>query len=274
MNPNFPHGLNIAASHDPLKLQKGDCKTYSNEAQDAAIARYGIAGRVWEASYRLAAYLNPASSNAFDPPCSLLSNNGSRRVVLELGSGSGYVGRHLARACDRLVCTDLEDVCGLLRDNLRDLPTVDVQSLPWGDVHAARALQSTVRPTHVVCCDLIYFPELLAPLLRTLLALTDKDSGTAAEIILAYKMRSQTKEGPFWAAFGMWFAFERVAGALKATAPQEPDELFLFTARRKAHTLAWPVPDDDAGLLHGAGLPNREGSDAFELMLLMAMTPS
>lgn len=84
-------------------------------------------------------------------------------------------------------------------------------------------------------------------------------------------MRSATKEGPFWAAFGTWFAFERVAAAVEDAAPQE---LFLFTARRKAHTLAWPVPDDDAGLLHGAGLPSREGSDAFELMLLMAMTPS
>jgi protein N-lysine methyltransferase METTL21D len=68
----------------------------------------------------------------------------------------------------------------------------------------------------------VYFPELLAPLLRTLLYVTASSSpasfssrgapspvypSSAPTIIIAYKIRSLAKETPFWQAFGLWFKF-------------------------------------------------------------------
>ncbi len=60
----------------------------------------------------------------------------------------------------------------------------------------------------------MYFPELLAPLLRTLLHLTShpftSDPSTSPTITISYKVRSLAKEAPFWSAFGLWFSFEPV----------------------------------------------------------------
>jgi len=69
----------------------------------------------------------------------------------------------------------------------------------------------------------VYFPELLAPLLRTLLHLTSppfisppKSSPPPSpclpttnppKIVISYKIRSLLKETPFWSAFGLWFSF-------------------------------------------------------------------
>ncbi|KAF8300130.1 hypothetical protein DL93DRAFT_2091052 [Clavulina sp. PMI_390] len=66
---------------------------------------------------------------------------------------------------------------------------VRVRALPWGDRHAAERVFEEARRsqsrdgvereggiTHVLCSDLVYFPGLLAPLLRTLLHLTEKDA--------------------------------------------------------------------------------------------------
>lgn len=104
--------------------------------------------------------------------------------------------------------------------------------------------------THLILSDLVYFPELLPPLLRSVITLTDpvpktfksslsplhtshstpkseetrtpprnsaepssspEDlSSKIPEVILAYKIRSFAKEEPFWRAFGSWFDFEAV----------------------------------------------------------------
>ncbi|KZV94731.1 hypothetical protein EXIGLDRAFT_766888 [Exidia glandulosa HHB12029] len=261
-NPNFPHGLDISASSSTLvDSHPSKADVYSDAGQRDAIARYGIAGRVWEASYLLALYIDPHPNDTFDPPCPA-----HLPIVLELGSGSGYVARRLSSSgrCGRLVCTDLPDVLELLRSNL-DGADVQVRALPWGDVDAAAREGEGV--THIVCCDLVYFPELLAPLLRTLLALTSSTAAPNAQLIIAYKMRSLTKEAPFWAAFGMWFSFTRVSHSLDTGA----DDVFIFLANRKPHTLDWMVPQTDAALLQGVGLPSTDGADAFEVMLFMTM---
>lgn len=69
-------------------------------------------------------YLRQPSSNIdFDPLCSIFCE--SPCTILELGSGNGYVGAHLAkqlfesgRTVDTLVLTDLPDVCPLLEENI------------------------------------------------------------------------------------------------------------------------------------------------------------
>ncbi|PVF93362.1 hypothetical protein CPB86DRAFT_112893 [Serendipita vermifera] len=60
----------------------------------------------------------------------------------------------------------------------------------------------------------VYFPHLLAPLLRTLIQLTSpgfiSDDSPRASIIISYRVRSLEKETPFWQAFGVWFRFRPV----------------------------------------------------------------
>lgn len=161
----------------------------------------------------------------------------------------------------RLVLTDLDNVVPLMTRNARmagfsdpsseDTPTqaaapgsssldVLVRPLPWGSAsHAASILQKDLsrigedqgRPPldFVLCSDLVYFPHLLPPLLRSLLDLTQTSlaspsaatspSSASSEfaaypgptVLMAYKIRSYAKEEAFWSALGVWFDVEIVS---------------------------------------------------------------
>lgn len=132
--------------------------------------------------------------------------------MLELGSGNGYLGRLLVDwlpSGSSLILTDLEEVVPLLQSVLsphdrqqvvRNVK-VQVQPLAWGDDdQGRRILRSTSSSTtaegesietgsgitHILCSDLVYFPHLLEPLLRTLLVLTDTpESGPTIQIIFS-----------------------------------------------------------------------------------------
>lgn len=134
-------------------------------------------------------YLRQPSSNIdFDPLCSIFCE--SPCTILELGSGNGYVGAHLAkqlfesgRTVDTLVLTDLPDVCPLLEENIslelrnagisRDVgsgnPNVLLHPLAWGvsddaigllsllSTYSRDPTRSSESPvlTHIVCSDLV-----------------------------------------------------------------------------------------------------------------------
>jgi hypothetical protein len=99
------------------------------------------------------------------------------------------------------VLTDLHNVLPLLQRNVgrAGVPSstaVEVMPLPWGDASCARQVrqhlesgtQGKAALTHILCSDLVYFPELLAPLLRSLLHLTDCASGSGPMVVIAYKV--------------------------------------------------------------------------------------
>ena len=124
----------------------------------------------------------------------------------------------------------------------------------------------------------VYFPELLAPLLRTLLHLT----ATAAPPQIVYKIRSLTKEMVFWSAFGLWFTFVPVLVRARSGDSSRWErfsaggdgDVFVFTARRRPESFAWPAAEDDTALLEGVGAwgtEERKDDDAFELFLLMGV---
>ena len=153
----------------------------------------------------------------------------------------------------------------------------------------------------------IYFPHLLAPLLRSLIHLTSlPPSSPQPSIIISYRIRSLPKETPFWSAFGLWFSYEPVLyrryGPRQSPLPsprargdcekghfplnthstEDPEEewtryhapssTYIFVARRKSISLGWNVPEDDRDLLGGVGAhgdQRQKGDDAFDLMLLM-----
>ncbi|GAA5843436.1 hypothetical protein JCM9279_002103 [Rhodotorula babjevae] len=260
-DPNFPTNLSIAPSTRAVlglgALVEDELPVDDDAAQD--IERFGIAGRTWEAAYLCRTYIalststsrssSPAPPLIFDPPCPLLSDplapsrcsSARKRTIIELGAGTGFlslaVAPHLRPATDRLVVTDLHSVCPLLRENLAaaqarwtargvEAAEVRVRPLPWGDARALEALQVDDMPDLVLASDLIYFPFLYAPLLRTLLGLTEprRASGAGDEdvddergppvvspkVVFSYKVRSLVKEQPFWEALGRWFDFEPV----------------------------------------------------------------
>ncbi|KAI9509809.1 putative methyltransferase-domain-containing protein [Russula earlei] len=289
MNPNFPPGLSIFHSSCPPTFRfalDADVKDpggfLSAEAQDSAIAKFGIAGRIWEAAYVLMLYVRNLDAFEFDPRIDF----GPRAVAVELGAGTGAAGLALAAAHPyaRVVLTDLPEVCPLLQNNARGYPGVEVRALAWGCTAHARALRDELGLTpisHIICSDLVYFPELLAPLLRTLLHLTTPSQssaslGTCPKVIMSYKIRSLSKETAFWSAFGLWFTFVPVFWRARAEDNRSWErfdaggdgEVFLFVAGRKEESFFWTVPEDDVALLEGVGAKGTY-DDRFELLLLM-----
>jgi hypothetical protein len=134
----------------------------------------------------------------------------------------------------------------------------------------------------------IYFPHLLAPLLRTLLQLTSPPFSLpptqdgAVIVLISYKIRSLSKEAPFWTAFGLWFEYEPVL--VRERALERPwqrfgsssldESTFVFTARRRAVSFLWEIPLNDQDLLLGRGAKGdntAKADDTFEILLLMSM---
>nr|GAT45283.1 predicted protein [Mycena chlorophos] len=280
---NFPTDLDIYPSKPTL-----DAFTPSSadvlqvlRVQEDAIREYGIAGRIWEAAYALNAYLHPAGDVLYDPPFTLeLSGN----RLIELGSGTGLnavlLDALLDPGRDVLYATDLPEVCPLLNQTLHSSKSVRVRPLAWGDASHALAIQTELNDqplTHILCSDLVYFPHLLAPLLRSLIQLTSTSFGDP-QIIISYRVRSLPKETPFWTAFGLWFEFAPVLtrshSGWQRFGAELPDPTFVFIARRRKHSREWFVPDSDAALLSGVGAQGTstpKGDDTFETLLFMSI---
>ncbi|KAF7985710.1 hypothetical protein HWV62_2294 [Athelia sp. TMB] len=260
-------------------------------------------------------YLTSAPG-VFDPPFAIKPEQ--RLTVLELGAGTGIVTSRMLkltedRPLDIIISTDLPEVCPLLHVNVNSpadaqapCQAARVRPLAWGNAaHAADIARELglVHPpvvgnprylTHILCSDLVYFPELLAPLLRTLLHLTSSpfippEATSAGEIydlqiIISYKVRSLSKETAFWAAFGLWFAFEPVMARVNATSNSETDagwlrlgasaDSFVFVARRRPESQGWVLPTSDSDLMAGVGAwgsLSRKCDDTFETLLLMGL---
>ncbi|KAH7928057.1 hypothetical protein BV22DRAFT_1083645 [Leucogyrophana mollusca] len=322
-DPNFPMGLQISPStpnHGSTSTRanilpcNGDV-AFGSAAQQLSIQKYGIAGRVWEAAYAIIAYINRDASWDFDPPFVYEQSSTPRRVFIELGSGTGIVAARISdsgalRTRDLLFVTDLPEVCPLLENNLRDQlnatassslssnGSVTVRPLAWGNYEHALQIARDLgldsecdgsdprHLTHIICSDLVYFPELLAPLLRTLIHLTSLPFGLPSEegsvqIVISYKVRSLAKETAFWSAFGLWFTFVPVVARRRTSQEQTEwerfgsnggDQVFIFIAHRRPESHAWEVPRDDQDLIDGVGAKgtvNRKGDDTFETLLLM-----
>lgn len=278
----------------------------------------------------------------FDPPCSLFARRDAQPplTIVELGSGAGYGSLHLARQLTqhaeassskqpqaRLVLTDLANVVPLMERNVaragykepNETIDVRVRSLAWGSEEDASKLlaeltseRTTSRSgasanplTHILCSDLVYFPELLPPLLRSIISLSgygvsskDEELGPALgpELIISYKIRSLTKEQPFWSALGSWFDFQAVdcrsiprpnsvTNSSSGTADSEAtwhrfgsegedysasadsdQELFVFVGHRPRDTIGCLAPESDTDLMQGKRLrPTQQEVGRFEL---------
>ncbi|BEI85438.1 hypothetical protein CcaverHIS002_0508390 [Cutaneotrichosporon cavernicola] len=117
--------------------------------------------------------------------------------------------------------------------------SVFARPLAWGD----KAELDEFRPfTHILMCDLVYFPHLYPPLLRTLLEVTEPEAGEmppsdvfGPEIILAWKSRSLGLEESFFDSFARYFRMEPVMGFT--------GDAKLFLCRRWRVTEEWRLPE-------------------------------
>ncbi|EAL20640.1 hypothetical protein CNBE3050 [Cryptococcus deneoformans B-3501A] len=213
-DPNFPPNLDIKPlllSHDHPHGQ------IQSENQTNAIAAYGIAGRVWEATKPLLDYFTP--SQAYEPPCSLFASCGPHCVV-ELGSGQSVASLHLAAHLapqDTIVLTDLPAViplCEKCIDSWRPPKChakVVARPLAWGQ-NTSHLREEFGLISHILMCDLIYFPHLYPLLLHTLLSLTEpssvadvEDETFGPEVILSYTTRTLALEESFFDALAYYF---------------------------------------------------------------------
>lgn len=178
--------------------------------------------------------------------------------------------------------------CGELRHNEEETVGLCVRKLSWGNQENIENLSMELKAFSqssekrdgdnnliILCSDLVYFPHLLAPLLRTLIYLTSPtfvpNASAHATIIMSYRLRSFAKETPFWRAFGTWFSFhpvlERQALAeteWRRVGWQESALSFIFVARRKPESLSWKCPERDDELMNTFG-----GDDTFEILLML-----
>ncbi|KAG8792478.1 hypothetical protein FRC12_005978 [Ceratobasidium sp. 428] len=334
-DPNFPPNLSIQPSASAIHASENGLIF----DQESDIKRYGIAGRVWEAAYALAAYTIPPTSVIdqqtdaeqlsglnFDPQCSLFYETQARPItVVEVGSGTGYAGIHIAHQLDILrrrkrtcsapinvILTDLENVVPLLQQGIREHEDVmssgvrlEARALEWGNLEHLLALAEYLNDlgtpvTHILCSDLVYFPHLYPQLLRTLLALTSPpfcDISFSPEIIIGCKsdkysirvvtllhvvidkVRSLTKETPFWQVFGTWFTFAPVLAI--ETGPGEVEagwsrfghatDTHIFVATRRSQSFQWDIPNEDSQLMNGFGPNPSRLDDTFESLLLLGI---
>ncbi|GJJ75324.1 hypothetical protein EMPS_07682 [Entomortierella parvispora] len=132
-----PEGLMFSMSPD-----EDDLMSMIDSMQD--ITSFGIAGRIWESTYVLNAFLRrPSEQLTFTPQCPIPSeyflsstktSAGAGAVkeqsstldpirIVELGAGTGLVGIALAKRLNpsaTLMLTDLEEVIPLLEKNVQD----------------------------------------------------------------------------------------------------------------------------------------------------------
>ncbi|KAH9472568.1 hypothetical protein Pst134EA_003176 [Puccinia striiformis f. sp. tritici] len=215
------------------------------------VSLFGIAAKTWEASFDLLDYLLPPPlANTiieFDPASPLLS---STSHIIDLGSGTCHlpigIAKRLASSTEasknlKITVTDLPEVLPLLERKISSAiqeissgPRISARSLRWGNTQETIDLLSSIDVNHqepfellITCSDLVFFPFLFAPLLRTLLILTSPQylpvrTSSSPVIVFGYKERSAVKEFPFFSLLGRYFKLEPI---LSRSDPADPWEL-------------------------------------------------
>ncbi|MBW0499734.1 hypothetical protein O181_039449 [Austropuccinia psidii MF-1] len=205
----------------------------------------------------------PPPQFQFDPPSPLFEALGSGKIhLLDLGSGTCYLPISLARNLSDLLPSKLVDSISI---TATDLPTVlplmqrntlsahkpgQIQvltkSLVWGHTRQALSLLHSLDLANtrllITCSDLVFFPFLFAPLLRTLLVLTSPISpAKSPAVIFGYKERSAVKEFPFFELLGRYFLIQPILSRSHSDQPwsihKPQSQIHLFQATRHHSTL-------------------------------------
>lgn len=172
-----------AGGHETDLLR--DCHRVTIREEGSAISKGTTGLRTWEAGLRLAGHL------ISDP--SIISSPDTR--ILELGSGAGFVGTvcatQQAASQHNAGQTFLTDMPGQVVTRLRNTlqvngldasSAVTIKELDWLELSAERqqsqqrddlptiSFLAEAKPTLVLAADVVYDPDLVAPLVETIRA--------------------------------------------------------------------------------------------------------
>ncbi|KAK4055055.1 hypothetical protein OIO90_003396 [Microbotryomycetes sp. JL221] len=198
--PNWPDDLAIKAiTQSDVKLSiHGAARPVVNALEvdrvQQDIATYGIAGRTWEAALAMQMYLTPPDSPLeldsilYDPPCPLFD----------------HTGRH-EDANPRI-----EPVARTIVEVGSGTGYLSLSVAPW--------LPSR---DSIIMTDLPEVCSLLSNNLEAALRRWLRDHFPSPVVLFSYKVRSLTRETPFWSAFGCWFTFEPVQATRMIRATSE-----------------------------------------------------
>ena len=183
-----------------------------------APARLGIGGKLWDAALALVAHVGSTSGN---DECV----HGKR--VLELGSGVGAVGIGARLfGASRVVLSDIEDVVPLLEANieLNHVESVTAVALDWFQDVPSAILEESFDL--ILASDVVYDPDLHAPLLKTLGVLLDR----VPVCLLAHRRRNPHDADFFGALRARFDVAERVVSTGGERVPEDVD---LFAVRHR-----------------------------------------
>ncbi|KAI9015447.1 putative methyltransferase-domain-containing protein [Hyaloraphidium curvatum] len=206
----------------------------------------GCGGKAWEAAIFMCDYLQHKCSSS-------PGEMAGYRTVLELGSGTGFVGIVAASLGGtgaawepQVTITDLDIFVPLVEHNVRlnldpaEADRVTAAPLHWGEPLPA-AIRSRLPFDLILLSDCIYLESLFDILVDTLCDLTDpvaeeaangRSSRSGTEIWIAYKKRRKADKR-FWAKLGKKFEYREVEPFPGMDAFRK-DSLFLYRVRRKA----------------------------------------
>jgi predicted nicotinamide N-methyase len=180
--------------------------------------------KVWDAAYMIMSFIETYEFQ---------TDADKKLVAVDLGSGTGCAGITAATRSSfrKVYLTDLPTALDTLLNNVAlnesmlKAETI-VCPLEWGT-----PIPKTIDKPHVILCsELVYFPELFDPLIKTLVELSTPET----LVVLCYKQRSLEKEHLFYAKFGKYFEYEL---------QQSKDMIFLFTAKRRKEFLKHDCDD-------------------------------
>jgi predicted nicotinamide N-methyase len=212
---NFDASLFLNLNYTEKPFQFGDIK-FNLKILDSASTDYDLTGQViWPASYMLVHYLMAKRSE--------LANES----LLEVGSGTGITGLVAALCSKSVIVTDYNDiVLDLLDHNAR------VNAIP-GTKCVCKKLDWTVEESRktfephsfniIIGSDVVYWHNMITPLLETVDYLLSKDQG--AHFILAFKHRAANTEA---------YLFEQASNRFKLIIEDVPMDSFVPEAERES----------------------------------------
>jgi hypothetical protein len=145
----------------------------------------------------------------------------SGRNILELASGTGVLGLHMAQmGSQRVIMTDKEKMIGLLERNIAENEShftsgsaqpvlLHAASLDWLESRADPVVTSAAPFHTIVMSDVIYEEEIVEPLvstLRRLCHLNLQAGSLGTQIYMCASHRAERLESLFFATADPWFA--------------------------------------------------------------------
>jgi len=170
--------------------------------QDNVIRPEDLGNTVWDGSLVLSRYF--ANRSVFK------ENHWVGKRVIEVGSGTGVAGITLAYLGANVIMTDQEAQVQLIRSSIQKNASIlkatpSAHELLWGEPLDSKIFKAPFDI--VVASECIYYEDLVEPLYKTLLDLTDENS----QVFVSYEPHNPDGVDLFLKTVGRGFNFHPVS---------------------------------------------------------------